>query len=308
MLPLFLFFYLSSIGASVGRHFFINNNDKIFHSLTLASSAFWHLRSIFLLFYILFGIIFVYQIYRGNVNKRLKLTLLVSFVLCFVSFLLCSVFLQQESRNYTNYLYATYGLFPADLSLTSNIAVFTIAVLLTVIFTRKQFLGNEFETFFSKKTILFFTVFFGLASLFWYIEDPLLKFNDYLGYASGGYSARFENYSAIKTLADYTKTQDVIILPPQSGLWSDIGNPPIVRYFLYPRLLVSSSDLNSKVAVEINNAYYVELGKTGEENHWPRINIGKEEVIFNIDPIKYRQLESMPTNNGFILYHIYFSN
>jgi len=98
------------------------------------------------------------------------------------------------------------------------------------------------------------------------------------------------------------------IHPPQGSKWAFIGNQPTIRYFLFPRILISGAKITSRQYAEnIGSAYFIEVAGDGKREIWPRIDTSIKSVSFNESTlIFYRELKIISNENQFKIYKIYF--
>ena len=71
-----------------------------------------------------------------------------------------------------------------------------------------------------------------------------------------------------------------IVLPPQGIDWPALSNPPVVRYFLYPRNLISAKVVTNNLFDELGTLYFVLINDTDIKN-WPLLDKEKKTVIFH---------------------------
>src|SRR3990170_2329783 len=74
-----------------------------------------------------------------------------------------------------------------------------------------------------------------------------------------------------------------------------IGNQPVLRYFLFPRTLISGALLdNQEFAQQIGIAYFVEIDPLSHLTHWPKIDERNKTIIFDErTEIKYKTIETV---------------
>jgi len=307
-LPLSWIIYLLSLSSGILRlKYYLSPTSKLFRLIGLAASVFWHFR---LLFLILFVIVFFIEFVRViNSKNKLsdKLYLIIVGILCFISFLLANKLLGIQAENYPNYLYVKYGLILEDIVTLSDISTLVlISVVGFLIFIKGGVLHNlrKLQKEISKMEVIIPIV--GLLILIWFAVSPIIHFRSYINYAKKDYKQIFSDYKYIDQLSFITPKDSKIIIPIQNMTWSAIGNPLIVRYFLYPRTIVSSSYITDNNLDTINKAYFIEIGKENDENYWPNINFKGKTIIFNKEKVYYKTLTLFSSEDGIDIYFIEF--
>jgi hypothetical protein len=115
------------------------------------------------------------------------------------------------------------------------------------------------------------------------------------------------DYKYIKLLSENSPEDAIVIHPPQGNKWPAIGNQPVLRYFLFPRTLVSGALISKQKFVEsLGEAFFVVIDPGGERE-WPLIDYKNKTLIFNeFDYIKYKKLLLIYGNDVSKVYKINF--
>jgi hypothetical protein len=274
----YLFFwitYLLSFWAGVIRYHYIQNPTTDFLIIGKTASFFWHIQPAFLIVFLGSWTFWVWNRFKNN--QRLKGALLfyaigISSILIFV---FANYLLNLEFSKYSNYLYSTYGITKASAYWLSNTSLITAILFgVSVLYNRSKSL-RDFK--FTNKLAIVTPV---LLILAWNSLMTFAKARGFFSYLQYSYEKEFENYNEIVALKDFTDENATIILPPQSSKYPAISNPPLVRYFLFPRTLVSSSYVtDQEIAEKIDRVFFITLNKEGE-SVWPEIDKTNKTVSF----------------------------
>lgn len=296
------------------KYFYITRFDGgvtfIRKSLSLAEKS-WIV--LLILFAIVFGA-WIKKYLSARSRRHSRLVISVIGISAITAFLASTYFLHLESVNYPNYIYSTFGLKTPHLDVISTTSLFVAAlcVFLAFINIRKPKKSKELalrqgflRDLLNPVTAIFLA---GLIILTWQAIFLFKLWGGYVGYSAQTYEDKFEQFEYIDKLSIHVPATEKIILPVQSSVWPAISNPPVVRYFLFPRELVSASIIENQQNVqEIGSAYFVELGLENDKKHWPDIDQESKMVSFNgEDKINYTSLELVSDSNGINIYFIVF--
>lgn len=302
------FSYLTTLLMSLGRFKYLSGDMGESRLLSIFFSIGWKISSIVGIVFVLVLVAWVYFYIRGESTVKNKISFFIVGLTSVITFFVSASLVNQENVNFGNYLYSLYGITKESFELLSQISLITT-------FLYSAFLFNEFDTLNKKKKVknrfgisnkIFLVIPF-LGILAWYSLQSLIKAGDYLSYADFTYSDEFENYKSIARLDEIVPENGVVIIPVQGIDWPDISNAPVVRYFLFPRTIVSTSDLmNQEKAMKLGEAYFISLNK-GNNLFWPIINKEKEVVHFMTNnPLSYSDLTVVDDKNGMVIYKIVF--
>ena len=236
-------------------------------------------------------------------NKKLsweKQKTLVGLSLISLIFLITSsLLINSEYGSFPNYLYSNYGFTVAQLELMSFVAAFQI--LSSVFFLAyhynlsargKQGVGTKLIS--SLNIGAFYLSVVGFFCLILLSASTFSRLPFIIKEEKMGYESKFGvQYKYLELLAQHVPNDATVLLPPQDEKWPAIGNQPVVRYFLYPRDLVSGLLLNNqKLADGVKEAYFVEITPDIESTHWPTINLSTNQIIFDEKSIvSYRNID-----------------
>lgn len=278
------FVYILSYLSSLVRFYYIQNPNSMFLLFGKTVNLFWHsspiLIGIFVGYLFFYGLNFI----QGHINEDKKIPVYILGYSSIFAFLISNYLLIVELYHYNNYLYSQYGITKnATFDLSSISLVVLSAFFGFIHFRRKQI--TKIKRI-SKKKI--FSLLF-LILLFRYSYMSLIKISDYYWYAKFSYDHLFGNYAKIMELRN-TPQNSYVVIPPQTLEWPDIGNAAIVRYFLFPRTIISSSFLiDQKRASEIGEMYFIGLYK--DKTIWPVINEKERNINFEKFNLSYSKLE-----------------
>ena len=269
----------------------------------LNPSASWESSSVFIISLVVFLVLFYW--FKEFIDKEFPLahkkTLGFLSFLSIIFLIFARILLDLEYNNYPNYLYSLYGITISHLEFMSFIAALELLSFMSLLvysasFNYKSINKLKRYGFISSKLnrASFFVAILGFSGLLILSANTFLNWNKLSSGEKGGYESRIgRHYKYLVLLTNNTPSDANIIHPPQGDKWPAIGNQPIIRYFLYPRTLISGVILkNQEFASEVQEAYFVEIDKLFEESHWPIIDKFGKTIIFDEDnKIKYTQLE-----------------
>ncbi|PIY80166.1 MAG: hypothetical protein COY80_04320 [Candidatus Pacebacteria bacterium CG_4_10_14_0_8_um_filter_42_14] len=234
-----------------------------------------------------------------------------------IFFVINSLLISLEGRKFPNYLYSTIGSTADFLSNLNLLTLFNLALVLIILFQRgslfhmnskanKSSLSKKFAVIIhsSKILIVLILIFSFISSI-----NTILNFRSQYKNAQISYEQRFgDEYEFVKILKATVPERSSVIHPPQNSTWPFIGNQPIIRYFLFPRRLISGVLLNNrKITQEISAAYFAEIYSESTDKHWPLVDTSNKAIIFDQKTsIEYSELEKVAEVNGVVIYKISF--
>lgn len=309
-LPLVWFLYLGSFFGGIVRYLYISGSGEKSGLVKLFLSAGWRssyiFAALFLITLFLWGIAYA----KRKLKDRNKLYFVLVGTTSLATFVFSNVLLSMETKNYMNYLYSRYGLTSVNVKVLDEVSIFCLLFLGAFILFELKFLqNNKFLLSLGKlrlsRDMIFALPFLGI--LVWYSLLPFVNYRGYFYYVKFTYADELENYKATRDLEAATPTSANVILPVQSSEWPDISNPPITRYFLFPRMLVSSSYItNQVVADSLGDCYFITL-KHKDVVNWPKLDINTRKISFmeNVD-LDYSTLTNVQNKDGMAIYKIKF--
>ncbi len=246
-----------------------------------------------------------------NIDKNVEVDLLVlvvkgSYLAVPILAIIYYIMIAVESANYPNYIFSTLHINPDSFF---SVLVFSLIISMSGLLSKidltnfdlnqisesniprtKNFRlnvnGNKFQ---SLVTILF-VVIFGYFTLqnFILTSKRIVKSNIYIlvnkdaTYEEKMYESWHFFYRYMKFIIDNTPENSSIAIPPPVRPWLSEGNSVLVRYFLFPRYVVTIEDESGKV---VNPDYYIiskGIWKATLESEygWPKEKIEAEEIIY----------------------------
>jgi len=317
------FIFLLSPLLSVFRYFFVVKNPIFgLHIKGLSTLLFYFpfiisLIVSFVLFY------WFKEFIDKEIPRTHKKTLTVLSLLSAVFLIFARILLDMEHNNFPNFLYSNYGITVVQLELMSFIAAIEILICLSILAYSTNFrinnAGNvkkivdkrKSHTLRSSKVdrAAFYLAIAGFSGLLVLSANTFLNWRALSSGEEGGFETRIgRHYKYLDSLTNHTPMKARIIHPPQGDKWPAIGNQPVIRYFLFPRTLISGILLdNQEIATEFKEAYFVEIDPSSQETHWPIIDMFGKTVIFDEkNEVKYNTLETVFESEGISVYKIIF--
>jgi len=230
-----------------------------------------------------------------------------------VLFFFNNYLLRLEESNYANYLYIRYGL---QVSLLQDINQIHLLVLSLVIFLLVN--GGRLFALTPQKTrglkndllkngllylVLIIFVFILSRSFF-----PIVDFASHDTVAHITYEESFGTEFKNIKLLQTTPKDARLIHPPQKMEWPLLGNQPMIRYFLFPRTLVSGKVLIDQNKVnQIFSAYFVSIFPDDSVKTWPLISTQSASITFDtLHPVQYSALIPIAKKEDSVLYQVFF--
>lgn len=236
-------------------------------------------------------------------NKLQNLVFNLTYLLLPVFIIIYIILLSLETKNYPNYIYSTIHLnldsFFKALILVAIIVFFGVvnAFRNSSNYFKATSKGFNSKIVKSKKAILIlFTLLIVYQLIFSFADTTqvLLKNNIYiLNNLNDDYDKKMFNswhffYMYMKFVSENTPLNAKIAIPPPVRPWLSEGNSVLVRYFLYPRYLITVENENGD---NTEPEYYLMTkglwkAYNDEEYGWPRHEIIASEIIY-FDPVNY---------------------
>lgn len=279
---------VSSYFSGMLRLFFIENPNSQFVFISKLINILWHSFVPLLALYLALLIYWIIKLKSSIlfVGIGSVFTLIVSLYL-----------LKLESINYNNYLYSSFGLTKINTEFLLNISLITIIVFVALLINFKDKKDLNINT----KNV---GAYVSIGILVWLSIQSFLKMGESLSYLKFTYHKQFENYNEILALKKVVPENKMILMPEQSSIFPAISNLPVARYFLGPRVLISSTYLaNLETLDGLSEMYFVKLKK--DKTEWPEIFLDKNEIkIANNKAIKFKKLEIVKSDSQFEIYKI----
>lgn len=212
--------------------------------------------------------------------------------------------LNLESKKYPNFLYSQTGFTPEQIRLV--LLFCTLFILITIPYLAYSYLQEHSKERVRVRGVNTGLVIFVILLLTQLSAYPFFSFTKMYAGAKVSYSEILGNqYPYIRALEDNTPKNSNVIHPPQGSKWPAIGNQVVLRYFLFPRTLISGAVLNNEdLAIQIGSAYFVSI-EPGTKYQWPLIS--QDAIIFNEkDSINFKAMNLVSEENGIKIFQIFF--
>ena len=215
-----------------------------------------------------------------------------------------------EARNYPNFLYSKYGLKLPLLKYTLISGLILSVLYISEIYLAKsrkrRFIHAAFVYILGKLGwINIILIVVGFSILGRLLAPSFYQLPGYFSYSLQTYDRRFEHFEYIEALSQGTPKDARIVLPPQSGTWPALSNPPIVRYFLFPRILISANVLDQQTFNKTGRVYFVEVNEALGDGHWPEIALSDKNVTLGNNRIlTFSQIKTVSVSNNIKVYYI----
>lgn len=279
--------YLASILAGYGRLLFVLNSDAPNLFLRLIFSSGWKMSPVLGLCFL--GLLFTWllRIIRNGSRSGDKIVINLIGLSSVIALYVSSNLLDLETEYFVNYLYSSYGISVQSLAFLMQISLANLGVFIAF----WVFESNQDKLKLPPKidwrlslALLFLGVFV------WNSIGFLASLKRIFAYRDFNYFNQFGNMEVMENLKNVPE-HGKIIIPPQSLEWPDIGNAPIARYFLFPRILISSAAVfDQKTAGSFGELYFPLLSKDNGAV-WPVIDLQKRTLELNGgQKLKYLQI------------------
>ena len=256
-------------------------------------------------------------------SKLRKAQYVVIFLITIASlmFILSSAkLINLEKTFYPNYVYEHYGIILTHLSIMSFIAGYQIITSLILIINKLSNLtsSNTSKSIYDKNIGLFknryiikpyvsgtfrgktsfFLCVVGFLTLIMAAFYPFINWSKLVVESHESYEAKVgSRHKYLDALATDAPEDSTIIHPPQGDNWPAIGNQPLIRFFLFPRPLVSGAlFVDQEFAGQFESAYFT---KIIDKVSWPIIDLTRKVIVFDeTTEIFYKSLSVSSMSNG----------
>lgn len=307
-LPLIWFLYIFTTVLGSVRYFYILQFGEAVGIYKILLFGVWHVSTIFMVIFLATLVFWVKRYFRKGLPIRNSRSLFVVGLVSLITLFASNELLKLEKINYSNYLYSNFGVTRIKIESVYNLSIFVILLIVgCTLYKHRHRKIDIFLDITNRHTAKNKIALFSLVILFLYALMPLFKWKNYFSYSNASYEMMFEDYQSIINL-QHVPEKAKIILPVQSSKWPAISNPPIVRYFLYPRVLVSSLYItDQEKAKEIGEAYFIALKAEGGDKTWPVIIMEDEKIVFKEGTtLTYKEMVPFVTKGEQVVYYILF--
>lgn len=306
---IWVIFLCSPILGVLRLKFLINPSLNTFHINGLSSVIYYfpYLLSIIALLIIVLRFV---AFTKGKLISESKYNMWFISLLTIGFLVVSQILINSEYSEYPNYLYSRFGITINQLKSMSFVASLQVMVFISLS-VYKMSLYNKLKTTaetLPRYKIPFYISTVGILCLFAMSLATLTDWRILSREAGEGYEGKVGiDYKYIELIQKNAPESAQVIHPPQGDKWPAIGNQPVLRYFLYPRTLISGALLtNNEISAEIMSAIFVVIDKDGSRN-WPLIDIKNKKISFNeSNYINYNSLSVIFENNISTLYLVKF--
>ena len=217
--------------------------------------------------------------------------------------------------NYANFLYTYTGIDALTIDKISILCGVIVVLLIPIVeFGRKnetlfnKIVAKSFGKIYVKNVstkLIFYGLLFYLLSSVFNITNGVSYWSNTKATFKDKYGAQFKYIDAIGNL---TSSGSAIIHPPRSNKWPAVGNQQVLRYFLYPRLLIDGKIIeNDVITKSINEALFAEIDPELPDTHWPKVDSKSKLISFDEKTfVTYKKLEEFRIENDIRIYRIVF--
>lgn len=311
LLTVWVFFLTSPFVDTLNLFIFqrlSESNQKLEFIFSILHKAYLPALSIFI---ILFFILWYKNILRSNLMTKGHHAALLIIGISSIIYGICIQLLSNlEQIKYSNYLYSHFGLKPTTLEYISIVNLMIVAIIFSFYVPLiSHNIGTKKTTKKYNFNLHIYIVSIALAVSVALSLYPFLNVFQIFNEKGQGYSQRLgPSYLYVDALVKSSPTNSEIIHPPQSQNWPLVGNQPIIRYFLFPRTLISGAlIINQSEAEKFNGAYFVKISSEDNVPEWPTINVENRTIIFNqLNKIRFTSLKLVNIYNRKEVYQIIF--
>lgn len=224
----------------------------------------------------------------SNLGKQKLYRLLLFFALSMAAITLLAsfVFYSLEARNYANYVFSRYRIFLPALKSYADFQLILLSLSFLFFYQKKQRVVEKYISLRNLQLVVVIVIvhgilsscpsFFKMQAIIWkdYVILPTDKKKEALDLGDFTELTKF--------ITEETSEEVVIFNPPQSIDYPTIGNQALLRYFVFPRRLVSASLSEKYLAETLNKEgpIYSILIKSGvEEKFFPQTEIMAERIV-----------------------------
>jgi len=304
-LPIIWVAFLFTFLAGAARYFYLLKSGGGDRVIRLILSGLWRSSIILAVFFLITIALWIWRYLKVGLARKNKISFVIVGISTILTLYISQSLLQLEKSNYNNYLYTTFGLTQSSVELVRNLSLPVFMLLIGfILYERKRFARSNI--LYSSRKII--TLFF-LAILVWYSALSFVNIGDGLGYLQLSYDKEFEGFRHIVELNKVVPQNGKVILPVQGWVWPSVGNPPIVRYFLYPRVLISSLYITGQdKADNLGDAYFIALKNDKDGAIWPVIDEKNNKIMFKEGTsLSYYKLLIFSKRDSMVVYRIFFN-
>lgn len=310
LLSFWVLFLASPIFSYIRLRYIVNKN--LFAFRTGLTTAFYYFPVFLSCLALVVLFTWFVAFMKGRMTKRHERTYFLISILSLIFLVAVSILLDREAATYPNYIYSHYGITIQQLQLMYFISALELTTFLasyTYFLSRRANSRWKFAHQLSSSEISAFLSLIGVLSLLIFSVTTFSTASTALVDARQGFEGRFGvDYKYVEVLANHTGNGVVIIHPPQGEKWPAIGNQPLLRYFLHPRVLVSGALVSEQNFADVTGeAYFVGIEPDVHRPPWPLVDASNKTIVFDERAeIKYQRLEVVFDSNMIKVFKIIF--
>ena len=304
------------------RLFYVNNSESIPSFLKSVSTFLFILPFIIPIVSLVILVVWLKKFLDSKFTNGDKKIFVIIFLLSLLLFVIARFLLYLEDSNFPNFVYSQIGLTVSQLHLFSFTgSAHIISFISCYVYDRyarglsKKFIKrsenkSRVDITLTWADLSFFIAVIGVFILFAFSLESFLKYSLWIKDSKQGFEGKVgEVYKYIEIVVKHTPENAYIIHPPQGEKWPAIGNQPLVRYFYYPRGLISGalidSDSNSP---KLDNLYLIEIYSDNAEARWPLIDSKNKKIVLDDEHwVDYKVLDTVYKNDFAKVYRILFN-
>lgn len=318
-------FFLSPLLGPI-RLYFLQNPNQLNLGIPGVLSAMYYFPFLISMVVLVVQLVWIREFILGRLDSKHKVVFILISIMSVISIFIFQSLINLQFVNYPNYIYSNYGITLIQLQFYNFVSTLQIILFFTFLFiyySSSKIKNSSLNV--SKFEMLGYIIPIGgkitlqkisnivslvaLASLFTMSVSIFFDANKLIKSSQEGYEGKVgKDYKYLDLLSRFTSRDSNIIHPPQGDFWPAIGNQPLIRYFLFPRVLVSGAlILDDKIGLEIQDAYFIEIIGNNDRPNWPIIISDKKEIIFdNENIVKFEKLEIKYKSEDGVVYRILF--
>jgi hypothetical protein len=254
-------------------------------------------------------IILIYWVFRRIKNglnhdqtKAVKFVIISSIIY----FVAGRIIIFIENSRYANFIYTSIGIDIGRLELSTTISWFLIITITAI----ETVLNNSFvKKIGCTNKIAMFLLCYALYIFLSLSAYSIATANVYSQIARASYEQKFgSQINYLEQIKKDAPENGIIIHPPRDSRWPAVGNQAILRYFLFPRVLVDGYLMSDQAyTAQFKEAYFQEIELGNDKTHWPQIDKINSEIVFDGNhPIKYKKLTLVSEDNSSRIYRVIF--
>lgn len=241
--------------------------------------------------YLLFFLFSYYGHYKNLLNKANTKLHKFAFVLTIISAVLYTLFNMIESLTYTNYVFSKFHIHPAQLSFVFYIFLVEYVIGINFNDAKNRIRSGAVKLFRIETLIIPLVIFVFINNVVGITnkmkDDIFYMSTNVFGTVKEKYEFKLGSkfYNFTEFVKNNTDNNSKILIPPFPAYpWPQSGNSVYMRYFLYPRVLVSGEEYSPGIDTNQFDYVLIAWGETtstsGNYTHgWPKFDVPTEYIM-----------------------------